>query len=81
MVNHSEITVLQNCFLWSTHNLFGLKLDSFAFSIKAFRTICHFSVFERLTKAHLVNISITHNKYLTLLLLEGNDPIKAKSAA
>ena len=58
-------------------NLFGLQLDSFAISMKAFRTVLHFLSFKGLAHAYLV----THNKYLTLLFFEDNDSISAKSAA
>ena len=49
--------------------------------IKAFRTVLPFLFFTGLTHAYLVKTSLTHNKYLTFLLLENNDPISAKPAA
>ena len=40
-----------------------------------------FLYFKGFTYAYLVKTSMTHNKYLTLLFLENNDPISGKSAA
>ena len=41
----------------------------------------NFLFFKGLTQEHLVNISITDNKYLTPQFLEYNHPISAISAA
>ena len=40
-----------------------------------------FLFFKGLTHPYLVKTSMTHNKYLTFLFLEDNDPISAKSTA
>ena len=44
-------------------------------SIKAFRTVSRFSSFKGLTQVYLVEASITPNKYLRFLFLEGNDSL------
>ena len=72
---------MQNSLPWSTHNLFGLRLDSSTISIKALRTALPFLSFKCLTHAYFLATSMTHNNYLTFRLLEDNDPISAKSAA
>ena len=79
--NHSCILLLKNYLPESTHNLFGLLLDSFTISIKPLTTVLPFLSFKGLTHAYLVKTSMTHNKYLTFLFLEDNDFISAKSAA
>ena len=49
--------------------------------MKAFRTVLPFLSFKSFTIAYLVKTYITHNKCLTLLLFEDNDPFLAKSSA
>ena len=72
---------MQNYLPWSTHNLFGLRLDPFTTSIKAFGTVLPFLSFKDLTHAYLVKTSMTNNKYLTFLFFEDNDPISTTSVA
>ena len=57
---------------WLIHKLSGLRLDSFAISIKVWRNVLPY---KGLTHAYLVKTC------LTFLLLEDNDPISAKSTA
>ena len=71
---------MKNYLPWSTHNLFGLRLDSFAISIKALWNVLLFLSSKGLTHAYLVKTSIKNNKCLTFLFLEDNDPISGKSA-
>ena len=61
--------------------LFGLWLDSFITSMKTLKTVLPFLYFEGLTREYLEKASMTHNKYLTFLFLEDNDPISGKFAA
>ena len=79
--NDSCITLLQNSLSWSNRSLFGLRLDLFTISMKALKTILTFLTFKSLAHAYLVKTDMTHNKYLTFLFLERNDPISAKYAA
>ena len=74
------LTILAWEHAWSTHNLFGLRLDSIIISIKAFMTIFLLLSFKGLTQAYLVKTYITHHKYMTFLFLENSDPISAKAA-
>ena len=50
--NHSCLRLLQNSLPWSTHNLFGLRLDSFTIYIKAFRTVLPFLSFNPIQDGH-----------------------------
>ena len=65
---------------WSIQNLFGLRLDSLTILIKAFKTVLPYSSIKGLAHAYLVKTSMTHNKYLTFLFFQDNDPISAESA-
>ena len=73
--NHFYMKLLHNYFLWSTHNLFDLCLNSFTISVKSWTTVSAFLSFKGLTHAYLMKTSITHNKYLALHLIEDNDLI------
>ena len=72
---------LKNYLPWSNHNLFGLRLHLFTISIKALRTVLTLLSYNGLTHAYIVKTSMTHNKYLIFLFLEGNHPISVKSPA
>ena len=65
---------------WSIQNLFGLRLDSLTILIKAFKTVLPYSSIKGLAHSYLVKTSMTHNKYLTFLFFQDNDPISAESA-
>ena len=52
---------IANFFPWSTHNLFGLRLDSFTILIKAFISNLPFLSFKSLTHAYLVKTSKFNN--------------------
>ena len=78
--NNFCLSLLQNSFPCWTHNLFGVKLDSFTISIKALRTVYSFLSFKDLTHTYLVETSMTRDKYSTFLFFEDNDSIWAKSS-
>ena len=49
--------------------------------MEALRTVLPFLYLKGLTHAYFVKTSMTHNKYLSFLFFDGNDPILVKSAA
>ena len=53
---------------WSSHILFGLRLDSFKIFWKTLVIVILFLSFKGITRGYLLKISITHNKNLNPLV-------------